>query len=217
MRSFLLAPLLTIAPVLGAAPPASLPPAPAPAPCGEPIRNLVAPLRTDATQISADGDGCLVTHLKLRRGIRFNWEIDRLHLAKAPGPGSLWLGLRAIARGIRFTPDISDAHAQYLIRNQQSPFDALIDYTIDTAAGTVQLKELRLESPALGRISASAEGVVSASSADLAGAKSAAAAFTNGQLADWQAFQHVRFAGLRHCTGAGRHFRCRSFICDRQR
>ena len=94
---------------------------------------------------------CTITHLRFYKTSQLAWSIDRLLIVTSSRPIVLGDRLHAEAQGNRFSPETGDARARYLIKAQQRPFDARIDYVVDRGSGQLRLNELTIESPSLGK------------------------------------------------------------------
>jgi len=113
---------------------------------------LLAGRTTAQTKVLEDGQSCVITHVKITISPLRNWTIDRLTVS---GPDFRGLekgkpfpsALRVETQGIRFAPDIDDAHTRYVLQVQQRPFDARLSYEWDKATQQLHLRELALDSP----------------------------------------------------------------------
>lgn len=96
-------------------------------------------------------DGCRYTAVRFGVSQRFGYEAATLveHGFPSEAPDKP-VSVQVEARGIVFAPSSGNAKTDWLIRQQQAPFDVTLDASYDPAAKEFILRSLSLDSPALG-------------------------------------------------------------------
>lgn len=159
MRSFLLLPLLfSFAPLSAVA---------AGTPCAELVDSSAVVQHRDGFAISELHDGCAVTNGLFKSGNRMGWTFDRAELkgddlvaflktiASKPNHVPTWG--RFSVEGMRFTPLLDNALANYIATAQQWPMDISGAFRFDPKDGYLDIQELELTNLRLGKASLSAE------------------------------------------------------------
>lgn len=122
-----------------------------------------APFFRDGASIAeADGpDGCRFTELTFGVGAKAGYQVATLveHGVPfgAPALPDHPVHLRVEARGITFVLRTGNAKVDWMNRQQQVPFDVVLDGSFDPAAGVAILTELSVEGRAIGRTVLSGE------------------------------------------------------------
>ena len=119
--------------------------------CDAKLRSLMSKALTPESKFETAANICTITHLRFQKTAQISWSVDRLRIAKSSPSTVLGDALRAEAHGIRFSSEIGDARASYIINAQQRPFDARVDYVVDRRSGQLRLNDLTIESPSLGK------------------------------------------------------------------
>ncbi len=151
---------------LAAAPCALAAPAAAPPPPNDPTRQCRAllasfPLRQDGpvTVEAVGDDGCRFKGLRFGFGIRISYEVAELVEHGVPfGPPAAptkFIHVRIEARGVAFVAHSGQAKLDWLVAQQQVPFDVVLDGSYDPARRRADLRELSLEGASVGRIALS--------------------------------------------------------------
>ncbi|MFK0161288.1 hypothetical protein [Rhizobium sp. NPDC090279] len=159
MRFSLLLPLLVaFAPLTAAA---------AEAPCADLIEGSAAIQRADGFAISDLHDGCAVTNGIFKSGTRMGWTFDRAEFkgdglvdflkSIANKPDRLPTWGRFSVEGVRFTPLLDNAMANYITTVQQWPMDLSGAFRFDPKDGYLDIQQLQLTNLRLGEASLSAE------------------------------------------------------------
>lgn len=159
MRSSLLLPLLvSFAPLSAAA---------AGMPCADLIEGSAVIQHADGFAISELHDGCAVQNGIFKSGSRMGWTFDRAEFkgdglvdflkAIADKPDHLPSWGRFSVEGVRFTPLLDNAFANYITAVQQWPMDMSGSFRFDPKDGYLDIQELELTNLRLGKASLSAE------------------------------------------------------------
>ena len=101
--------------------------------------------------VEAVDDGCRYTGVRFGFTSRFGYEAATLieHGVPSETPDKP-VSMQIEARGLTLAIDSGNAKADWLSRQQQTPFDVTLDAGYDPAAQTFMLRSLTLDSPVLG-------------------------------------------------------------------
>lgn len=159
MRPLLLLPLLlSLAPLSALA---------AGTPCADLINGGDVIQQKDGFAVSELHDGCSVANGIFKSGSRMGWTFDRAELkgddlvaflkAIATKPDHLPTWGRFSVEGVRFTPLLDNAFANYITSVQQWPMDISGAFRFDPKDGYLDVQELELTNLRLGKASLSAQ------------------------------------------------------------
>ncbi|WP_349960905.1 hypothetical protein [Rhizobium sp. ZPR3] len=159
MRLSLLLPLL-----VSFAPPSAVA---AGTPCTDLIESSGIIQHADGFAISDLHDGCAVTNGLFKSGSRIGWTFERGEFkgdgladflkTMASKPDHLPTWGRFSVEGVRFTPMLDNAMANYITTVQQWPMDISGAFRFDPKDGYLDIQELQLTNLRLGKASLSAE------------------------------------------------------------
>lgn len=159
MRPILLLPfLLSLAPLSAMT---------AETPCAELIDGSAVIQHRDGFAVSELHDGCAVTNGLFKSGNRMGWTFDRAEmkgddlvaLLKAMGtkPDHIPTWGRFSVEGVRFTPLLDNAFANYITTVQQWPMDVSGAFRFDPKDGYLDIQNLELVNLRTGKAALSAE------------------------------------------------------------
>ncbi len=159
MRTFLLLPLLlSLAPLSARA---------AETPCADLVNGSDIIQHADGFAVSELHDGCAVTNGLFKSGSRFGWTFEHAELkgdnlvnflkSITTKPENMPNWGRLSIEGIRFTPLMDNALANYITTVQQWPMDISGSFRFDPKDGYLDIQEVQLTNLRLGRASLSAE------------------------------------------------------------
>ncbi|WP_368517661.1 hypothetical protein [Rhizobium sp.] len=159
MRFSLLLPLLaSLTPLTAAA---------AGTPCTDLIEGSAEIQHADGFAISDLHDGCAVTNGLFKSGSRVGWTFERAEFkgdgladflkSIASKPDHLPTWGRFSVEGVRFTPMLDNAMANYITTVQQWPMEMSGAFRFDPKDGYLDIQELELTNLRLGKASLSAE------------------------------------------------------------
>ena len=136
-------------------------------PCSDLIEGSAVIQHRDGFTISDLHDGCAVTNGLFKSGSRMGWTFDRAEFkgdgvvdfakAIATKPDHLPTWGRFSVEGVRFTPMLDNAMANYITTVQQWPMDMSGAFRFDPKDGYLDIQELQLTNLRLGEASVSAE------------------------------------------------------------
>lgn len=138
---------------------------PAVARCGVLLGSLVLQPEGGPPRIEAEGeDGCRTGPLRFPFGNLAGYEVASLLIRSSPqdgGAGVLPASLRVEARGVAFSLRSGNAGLDWVTRQQQWPFDLVLDLGQDMATRRIVLRELSMRGEMVGEVvlSATVEGV----------------------------------------------------------
>lgn len=159
MRRLLLLPfLISLAPLSAVAAETS---------CADLINGSEVLQHRDGFAVAELHDGCSVTNGLFKSGSRMGWTFDRAELkgddlvallkAMATKPDHMPTWGRFSVEGVRFTPLLDNAFANYITSVQQWPMDISGAFRFDPKDGYLDIQELELTNLRLGKASLSAE------------------------------------------------------------
>ncbi|ENN84969.1 hypothetical protein RHSP_58640 [Rhizobium freirei PRF 81] len=159
MRPFLLFPFLVLlAPFSAAA---------AETPCADLVNGSEAIQHRDGFAVSELHDGCAVTNGLFKSGSRLGWTFERAEMkgddlvaflkAINTKPDNIPSWGRFSVEGIRFTPLLDNAFANYIATVQQWPMDISGSFHFEPKDGYLDIQEMQLTNLRLGKASLSAE------------------------------------------------------------
>ncbi len=136
-------------------------------PCTDLIEGSAVIQHADGFAISDLHDGCAVTNGLFKSGSRVGWTFERAEFkgdgladflkSIASKPDHLPTWGRFSAEGVRFTPMLDNAMANYITTVQQWPMEMSGAFRFDPEDGYLDIQELELTNLRLGRASLSAE------------------------------------------------------------
>ena len=136
-------------------------------PCTDLIESSEIIQHADGFAISDLHDGCAVTNGLFKSGSRMGWTFERAEfkgdgladflktMARKPDHLPNWG--RFSVEGVRFTPMLDSAMANYITTVQQWPMDMSGSFRFDPKDGYLDIQELQLTNLRLGKASFSAE------------------------------------------------------------
>lgn len=159
MRPFLLFPLLlSLVPFSTAA---------AETPCADLVNGSEVIQHADGFTVSELHDGCGVTNGLFKSGSRLGWTFEHAEMkgddlvaflkAITTKPDHIPTWGRFSVEGIRFTPLLDNAFANYIATVQQWPMDISGSFHFEPKDGYLDIQELQLTNLRLGKASLSAE------------------------------------------------------------
>lgn len=136
-------------------------------PCSDLIEDSGVIQHRDGFSVSDLHDGCAVTNGLFKSGSRMGWTFDRAEFkgddltgflkSIATKPDHLPTWGRFSVEGVRFTPMLDNAMANYITTVQQWPMDMSGSFRFDPKDGYLDIQELELTNLRLGKASLSAE------------------------------------------------------------
>ncbi len=136
-------------------------------PCTDLIEGSAVIQHADGFAISDLHDGCAVTNGIFKSGSKMGWTFERAEFkgdgladflkAIASKPEHLPTWGRFSVEGVRFTPMLDNAMANYITTVQQWPMDMSGSFRFDPRDGYLDIQELELTNLRLGKASLSAE------------------------------------------------------------
>lgn len=136
-------------------------------PCTDLVEGSAVIQHMDGFAISDLHDGCAVTNGLFKSGSRMGWTFDRAEFkgdgladflkSIANKPDHLPSWGRFSVEGVRFTPMLDNAMANYITTVQQWPMDMSGAFRFDPKDGYLDIQELELTNLRLGKASLSAE------------------------------------------------------------
>lgn len=136
-------------------------------PCTDLIESSGIIQHADGFAISDLHDGCAVTNGLFKSGSRIGWTFERGEFkgdgladflkTMASKPDHLPTWGRFSVEGVRFTPMLDNAMANYITTVQQWPMDISGAFRFDPKDGYLDIQELQLTNLRLGKASLSAE------------------------------------------------------------